>query len=449
MQFTKALIESLAPDLDALKRGEQLAKTSNWSGCGRSERALWGLCKGSGSQPYTVCIDLVGPAYKCSCPSKQFPCKHTIGLMSLSVNNLEHFTETSAPNWAMAWLDKRKLSAEAKSSNETADKASDTPTATPEGPSKSRVERLALMATGIEELEQWLFDLMRQGLGNTSQLSDEAWARAAARMIDAKLPGPANAIKEMALHISEPEHGLDQALAIAGQLYMMVRAFKNREQLSPALQDELLSVLGVTVQKKNVIEQEPAILDTWTVLAVLEGADINNINFRRVWFQGQDTQRFGMFLDFAFGRVGYTEHWSAGTSFKAKLAFYPGAYAQRATLVELLETLPQAQAVHGLHDIEGMMAAYAAALGQSPWIKFMPVILDQVVPVIQAETLLLVDPNSQALACICDDESAWRMVASACGQALRVFGEWDGQYFRPLSLFLPQSDTLIKLVVYA
>nr|WP_279163542.1 SWIM zinc finger family protein [Rhodococcus erythropolis] len=26
-------------------------------------------------------VDLRGPAYKCSCPSRKFPCKHALGLL--------------------------------------------------------------------------------------------------------------------------------------------------------------------------------------------------------------------------------------------------------------------------------------------------------------------------------------------------------------------------------
>ena len=30
-------------------------------------------------------IDSTGPAYKCSCPSRKFPCKHALGLLFLIV----------------------------------------------------------------------------------------------------------------------------------------------------------------------------------------------------------------------------------------------------------------------------------------------------------------------------------------------------------------------------
>jgi SWIM zinc finger len=42
---------------------------------------VWGLCAGSGKRPYQTVVDLTGPAYKCSCPSRKFPCKHALALL--------------------------------------------------------------------------------------------------------------------------------------------------------------------------------------------------------------------------------------------------------------------------------------------------------------------------------------------------------------------------------
>ena len=56
---------------------------------------LWGLCAGSGKNPYQTIVDLSGPAYKCSCPSRKFPCKHALGLLLNWANG--SVPEESAP----------------------------------------------------------------------------------------------------------------------------------------------------------------------------------------------------------------------------------------------------------------------------------------------------------------------------------------------------------------
>ena len=76
-------VTSLAPDARVAAAGLKLAKTGTWSDVGYHESLLWGQCKGSGKNPYQVCADLADSAFRCSCPSRKFPCKHAVGLLHL------------------------------------------------------------------------------------------------------------------------------------------------------------------------------------------------------------------------------------------------------------------------------------------------------------------------------------------------------------------------------
>ena len=72
---------ALAPDTSSQRAAAGLAGASPWSGWGASGELVWGSCAGSGKDPYQVAVDLAGPAYRCSCPSRKFPCKHALGLL--------------------------------------------------------------------------------------------------------------------------------------------------------------------------------------------------------------------------------------------------------------------------------------------------------------------------------------------------------------------------------
>jgi Mg-chelatase subunit ChlD len=72
---------SLAPDASSQRAAAGLANPSRWSGSGAAGDLVWGLCAGSGKRPYQTVVDLTGPAYKCSCPSRKFPCKHALALL--------------------------------------------------------------------------------------------------------------------------------------------------------------------------------------------------------------------------------------------------------------------------------------------------------------------------------------------------------------------------------
>src|SRR5436305_479019 len=79
MRWTAAQVSALAPDAASLTAARKLS--GKWRDTGWHGNAVWGLCQGSGSRPYQTIVDLAGPAYKCSCPSRKFPCKHALGLL--------------------------------------------------------------------------------------------------------------------------------------------------------------------------------------------------------------------------------------------------------------------------------------------------------------------------------------------------------------------------------
>src|SRR5688500_17228008 len=110
--WTTEQILALAPDASSASSGRGLAVSRNWASLGRNERAAWGGCKGSGSSPYQTRIELSEPAFKCTCPSRKFPCKHGLGLFLLLASQPSEFTQSEPPSWVSDWLDSRQRRAE-------------------------------------------------------------------------------------------------------------------------------------------------------------------------------------------------------------------------------------------------------------------------------------------------------------------------------------------------
>src|SRR6185312_11328290 len=73
----------------------------HWRAAGRLDDILWGLCRGSGAHSYQVCVDLTGPAYRCSCPSRKVPCKHALGLLFRWADG--GAADGPAPDFANEW----------------------------------------------------------------------------------------------------------------------------------------------------------------------------------------------------------------------------------------------------------------------------------------------------------------------------------------------------------
>ena len=96
MELTEQFILRQAPNPAAAENGRKLSRGGKFFGLHRSEdgSVCWGECAGSGKTPYRVSIDWANtdsPICRCSCPSRQFPCKHALGLMfeQLSGKNFE------------------------------------------------------------------------------------------------------------------------------------------------------------------------------------------------------------------------------------------------------------------------------------------------------------------------------------------------------------------------
>ncbi|HEX5889724.1 MAG TPA: SWIM zinc finger family protein, partial [Pyrinomonadaceae bacterium] len=191
MNYSVEQIIALAPDAASAKAGRSLATPGKWQNVGQDERALWGECQGSGAKPYQTVIDLNESAFKCSCPSRKFPCKHALGLFLL-IANQSGKTVTTPPDWAAEWLTKRDQQAQRKS--EAAQKAAEEPdeaTLARRAAQKAKrsLDRGAKVVAGLKELELWLRDLLRHGLAAAQTRPIDYWEQMAARLIDAQAPG--------------------------------------------------------------------------------------------------------------------------------------------------------------------------------------------------------------------------------------------------------------------
>src|SRR4051794_17368490 len=112
--LTAAQVLALAPDTSAAAAGRGLAAPRHWVTLGRADGLAWGECKGSAKLPYQTAVDLAGPAFKCSCPSRKFPCKHGLGLLLLLEAQSNAFAEADPPEWVTSWLAGRAKRAEPK-----------------------------------------------------------------------------------------------------------------------------------------------------------------------------------------------------------------------------------------------------------------------------------------------------------------------------------------------
>jgi hypothetical protein len=434
--WTTEKIVALSPDASSTKNGRGLAGIKHWPLLGRSPMALWGECQGSGKTPYRTQIDLTEPAFRCSCPSRKFPCKHGLGLFLLFAEAQDVFTQTEPPDWVQEWLDKRSQSTQ-KKQEAKAEKPIDS-----EAQAKRVAQRELKVAAGLADLDLFLRDIVRQGLATVQTQPYSYWDRAAARLMDAQAPVLAKRLRAIA---SIPHSGTgwaERLLADLGKLHLLVQGYKRRDGLPEAVQAELRSQVGWTLKQEELLslaEQPDTAIefcrDRWRVLGRCVTLD-DDLQVQRVWLLGEETGRSALLLDFAHRSQTLDCSVWPGTVWDGTLAFYPGLYPLRALIKvrEAAEVGWTEIAAEGYASIEDAIAAHGLAIAQNPWLEVFPMLLTKVIPSLEDEEWRLIDEKGAIILIDPTFQRGWSLMALSGGHAIRIFGEWDGHTLMPLNI---------------
>jgi len=427
-------ILALAPDPASAKAGSQLAAAHQWSNLGKSEAALWGECQGSGKTPYKTQIDLNGPAFKCSCPSRKFPCKHGLGLYLLSAAEPALFACGAEPQWVGDWLSSRQARQEKKADNAAAVAQDPAAAATAAAQASKREEkREDKIDAGMRELQTWLHDLAREGLAAVRSRGQGMWDGIAARMADAQAAPLARRLRRAGSFLYQS--GLRNADSLVANelasIYLLTQAWQRRGQLPPPLQADVRALLGWTVSQDEVLRQ-PGVEGCWRVLAQTTFDDVC-LRVRATWLHGPEA-RWALLLQYAAGAQGFEQQLSPGTEFDGELCFYPGAYPLRAQIRRQENVRPLAHIGAAPSDLDTLLDTHADALAVQPFLERHPVLLADVIPD-AADLGIVHDARGRAIALHPDFRHPWHLLALSGGHPLTVCGEWDGRRLLPLSVW--------------
>jgi hypothetical protein len=185
LSINEDVVHRLAPDTDSVQAARGLVRKNSLSSLGISPDATWllGQCKGSGKLPYDVSVDLADsstPTFRCTCPSRKFPCKHGLALLLEYAENAGRFSEMEPPAELVAKREKNVARDQQK--------ASGAPPAPRKVNTAALTKKAAAQREGLDLLEKLLVDLATSG-----QWFEETRLarldRQAKQLSDAYLPG--------------------------------------------------------------------------------------------------------------------------------------------------------------------------------------------------------------------------------------------------------------------
>jgi len=189
VQIDEAFVDSQAPNASAIKNARGVVIKKKLVGLFRSADGtlLFGDCKGSGAENYRPSADFSDPrkpVYRCTCPSHQFPCKHSLALLYAYAQGAK-FVEKEVP--ADITEKRAKIQQRTEKKKEEADKPHKVNTT-------ALKKKIQTQLGGIDLLESLVNDLVRAGLGTLNAKSARQIEEQARQLGNAYLPGAQNAL---------------------------------------------------------------------------------------------------------------------------------------------------------------------------------------------------------------------------------------------------------------
>ncbi|MDR2565805.1 MAG: SWIM zinc finger family protein [Bifidobacteriaceae bacterium] len=425
MWFEVASVEALAPDQASLKAGRGLASASRWPELGHEDFVIWGECQGSGANPYQTAVDTRDMGYRCSCPSRKFPCKHALALMLIAAGQPEAVPQGATPEWVGQWLARRRSRKGANATTPpmpsgpsqppTPERAPGTPPPPmPSGPSqpptpdqpapgtppngqpgtpppmpsgssqpptadqpapgtpphgrsgvpqspagpgspssgpraasggdaragaadaKSAAKRAAaqaVIAEGLEELDDWVADQLRLGLTRLMAEAPERCRRIAARLVDHKATALASRLDELparllALPAPERAHQLVREL---GTVVLLVRAWR----LDPDA-PHIARAVGAAETRASVLANPDClrVMSVWEVLGSRVFTRRDRLVSHATWLLNLgEGPPWALLQDYYPVSAGtHPGTMPAGRQVAAELVYYPGGVPTRAVV---------------------------------------------------------------------------------------------------------------------
>jgi SWIM zinc finger len=436
MDLTLEQVLQMAPDEASAAAGKKLQAAKFWQSLGQNEHAFWGECQGSAI--YQIKVDLSNLGYKCSCPSRKFPCKHVLGLFLLAVSNRHALLEQSSPQWVAEWLAKRQ---EAATKKETKAAEKEIKPVDDKAQHKRAEQRHERVREGLELLDIWLKDLVRGGLAGLEAKGTAPWVEQARRLVDAQAPGLALRIRRLG---ELPGSGPEWPRVILGELgriKLALHAFQRIDQLEPALASDLRQWIGWTVTSEELEKVGEKVIDNWMILGQWIDED-DKLRVQRTWCLGSESKRLALILQFAIGTAAFPIPLTPGMQQRGAMIYYPGAGRQRAQFaIREEQIVPIKTVLAGHAGIEVFLLYVAATLARQPWLHAFGCLLQQVTLARSNERWFVRDGAGQSLPLI--DFDAWKLLALSGGYPFDLAGEWDGFKLRPLGAFLEGAYRLV------
>lgn len=430
MHLTEEQMLTLAPDEASKKSGKDLATPTKWQNLCATDLAIWGECQGSGSKPYQTSIDLSNIAFKCSCPSRKFPCKHGIALGLLYARNAKSFAQAAPPGWVAEWLQKRATKEE-KKTEEKESKPVDL-----QAQAKRQASRESKVKDGIEELLVWIKDLIRNGILGAPEKGFAFWENMSKRMVDAQAPGLAGMIRTLGDTDFFREGWESVFLNKLLDVYLICKSYLHFEAVPELVKPDIRNWIGFTTSQEE-LKAKQGISDHWLVLGKVSSVD-DNITTEKFWLYGSQSKQYAMVLQFIVRGQTATLLLSPGMVIEAEVVYYPSATPMRA-LIKNHITVSVPVSVDAYPSWQAIAEQESLLFASFPVQTEKPYIVQKLMPMQHNGRWVLKDSLGFAAALPSQFKAFWKLLSLSGGQPMDMVIVGKENEFEPIGVWVEEK----------
>ena len=257
-QITEQQILALAPNPAAAANGKKISQKGGFVRLEASADGTFylGECQGSGKSNYITTADYIkpeAPVFRCSCPSRQFPCKHSLALL-YEILYGKKFASCEIPEDILKKREKKqartvRAQEAAPGTGEGAGNGQGETAIREEGSGARKKSSSAGKAVrtrkwkkqleGLDLAQKLVRELLDAGLGTMGGAALKTYRDLAKQLGDYYLPGPQRLLNRLILEIEafqkdQEEAHYDNALDVLEKLWTLVK--KSRSYLQDQLE---------------------------------------------------------------------------------------------------------------------------------------------------------------------------------------------------------------------
>lgn len=313
--ITEQQIIAMAPNQSAVANAKKIVQKGGFVKleCSADDTFYLGECSGSGKSNYITSVDFIDPASpvcRCTCPSRQFPCKHGVALL-FAISEKKAFGVCEIPEDIQKKREKKQARAE-KENTETVELSEEAVAKKKASAAKSaknaKVKKIKKQLEGLDLAEKLVTDLVKTGLGTMGGTALKTYEQLSKQLGDFYLPGPQRLLNKLIIEIAAfqkdgKELHYEAAIDVIEKFWTLIK--KSKVYLNEKLEQD-----DVTLDNSELYEELGGI---WKLSELQEiGCSKENVNLIQLAFwvnydeAGKEYIDTGCWADLESGQISMT-----------------------------------------------------------------------------------------------------------------------------------------------